>query len=43
MDASEKHVFKQNMFKLKHSLEEQALAEFGNLEKERNLLREEKK
>jgi hypothetical protein len=31
------------MVKLKQILEEQALAEFGNSEKDRNLLREEKK
>jgi hypothetical protein len=42
MDASETRILEQNMAKLKQSHEEQVFAEFRNMEKERNPLKEEK-
>jgi hypothetical protein len=43
MDVSENHALQRNMAKIKQSHEEIVVAKFENMEKKRNLLKEEKK
>jgi hypothetical protein len=43
MDVSENHALQRNMAKIKHSHEEIVVAKFENMEKKRNLLKEQKK